>query len=205
VKSGVIERIVQALRHAKFGIWTIALTYVVTVLIGLVMVHAGNRFALDYRDKLVGTAQKESPIMLQYQHGHRLAAAGLDTAGNALGGLASLLAGYGVPAGYWVAASRGFVGGVVSVDGEHRSRLGGAHEAFYYLVTLLLQLIPYTLSGGAGVNLGLAAFANASWTGYRGPRVRWLQIPYEALRDACWIYATCLPLFAIASLFEFLM
>jgi len=64
----------------------------------------------------------------------------------------------------------------------------GLHAAFYYIVTLLLQLIPYSLTGGAGVNLGIAAFASESRTGYRGPRMPWLRIPYEAILDAGWIY-----------------
>jgi hypothetical protein len=32
-----------------------------------------------------------------------------------------------------------------------------------------------------------------------------LRIPYEAIRDAGWIYMISLPLFAIASLFEFMI
>ncbi len=42
-------------------------------------------------------------------------------------------------------------------------------------------------------------------TGYNGPRVRLLQIPYEAISDAAWLYVISVPLFAIASLFEFMM
>jgi hypothetical protein len=194
---------VRALRHARWGIWTIAATYALSVFAGLWMVHAGNHFALDYRDRLVGTARRESPILREFQKNNRLAAAGLDAAGNAFAGLSGVAAGYGVPAGYGVAAFRGWIGGVVSVDDAHRSRLGTPYEAFYYLMTLLLQLLPYSLTGGAGVNIGFAAFASSRRTGYRGPRMRWLQIPYEAIRDAGWIYLTSLPLFAIASLFEF--
>jgi len=200
-----LERIRRALKNARFGIWSIALAYLVGLGAGGVMVHAGYGRALDYRDKLVGAAQRESPILKQYQKANRLAAAGLDAAGNAFGGASSLLAGYCPPAGYGVAAFRGWVGGVVSVDGEHRSRLAKPYEAFYYLVTLLLQLIPYSLTGGAGVSLGIAAFASERRTGYHGARMPWLRIPYEALRDAGWIYLLALPLFAIASLFEFLM
>ncbi|MGD0577416.1 MAG: hypothetical protein ABSC08_00655 [Bryobacteraceae bacterium] len=205
MNSGSIERIRRELRQARFGIWTIALAYVLGVSAGLLMVHAGNRFALGFRDNLVGKAQRESPILRQFQHGHSVAAADLDATGNAVGGLSSMVAGYGVPAGYGVAAYRGWIGGVVSVDGEHRSRLATRYEAFYYLMTLLLQLIPYSLAGGAGVNLGIAAFASESRSGYRGPRMAWLRIPYEAIRDAGWVYVVALPLFAIASLFEFLM
>ena len=203
--SGPSERIRRALRHAKFGIRTIALTYGLSVFAGLLMVHSGNRFALDFRDKLVGKAQRESVIIRQLQRGNSVAAAGMDAAGNAVAGLLSMMSGYGVPAGYGVAAFRGWIGGVVSVDGGHRSRLARPFGAFYYLVTMLLQLVPYSLTGGAGVNIGIAAFASESRTGYHGPRMPLLRIPYEAIRDAGWVYMISLPLFAVASVFEFMM
>ena len=192
---GFCERIRRALRHARFGIWTIALTYGLSVFVGLLMVHSGSHYALDFRDKLVGKAQRGNPV----------AAASLDAAANAVGGLLSMIAGYGVPAGYSVAAYRGWIGGVVSVDGAHHSRLARSFEAFYYLVTLLLQLVPYSLAGGGGANLGIPASAGESRTVYHRPRMPWLQIPYEAIRDAGWIYIISLPLLAIASLFEFLV
>jgi hypothetical protein len=201
----VVGRIRRALAHARLGIITVAMAYALGLLSGGLLVHVGNRFALGYRDRLVGEAQKNSPILAQSQNGHPLAAASLDAGGNAAAGFLSLLAGYGVPAGYWVAWQRGWVGGVVSVDGSHRSRLSSRYEAFYYLTTLALQLVPYTLAGGAGVNLGFAAFGRPAWTGYQGRRVRWLRIPFEAIHDAGWIYLVALPLFACASWFEFTM
>lgn len=202
--SSVLGRIRRALRHSMFGIWSIGLTYILSVLVGLSMVHSGNRYGLEFRDKLVGKAQHESAILREFQRGSPAAAAGLDAAGNAVAGLLSIIAGYGIPAGYGIAAYRGWIGGIVSVDGAHRSRLASPSSAFYYLVTLLLQLVPYSLAGGAGVNLGVAAFAGVDRSGYYGPRMRFLQIPYEAISDAAWIYALSLPLFAIASLFEFM-
>jgi hypothetical protein len=181
------------------------MTYGFSVFAGLVMVHSGNRFALDFRDNLVGKAQRESLTLRQFQHGNRAAAAGLDAAGNAIAGLSSMVAGYFAPAGYGIAAYRGWIGGVVSIDAAHRSRLATRYGAFYYFVTLLLQLIPYSLAGGGGVNIGIAAFASENRTVYQGPRIPWLRIPYEAIKDAGWIYLVSLPLFAIASLFEFMM
>lgn len=203
--SGPSERIRRALQHARFGIWTIALTYGLSVFAGLLTVHSGNRYALDFRDKLVGKARRESVILRQFHRGNSVAAAGMDAAGNAVAGLLSMVAGYCVPAGYGVAAYRGWIGGVVSVNAAHRSRLARPFGAFYYLVTLLLQLVPYSLTGGAGVNMGIAAFASEIRTGYEGSRMQWLRIPYEAIGDAGWIYMISLPLFAIASLFEFMM
>jgi len=101
---------------------------------------------------------------------------------------ACLMAGYGCPRRLLVAVSRGWIGGIVSVDSAHRSRFARPYGAFYYLVTLLLQLVPYSLVGGAGVNLGFAAFGDGSRTGYEGSRLPWLRIPYEAIADAGWIY-----------------
>ncbi len=199
------KRVRRALRHSGLGIRTIALTYALSALGGLVMVHSGNRIALDFRDNLVGKAQRESVIARQFRSGNVVAAAGLDAAGNAAVGLLTMISGYFAPAGYGFAAFRGWIGGIVSVDSSHRSRLARPDGAFYYLVTLLLQLVPSSMVGGAGVNLGIAAFASESRTGYRGARMPALRIPYEAIRDAGWIYLGSLPLFAIASLFEFMM
>jgi hypothetical protein len=199
-----LDRVREALRRARFGIATVALTYAISVLAGGALVHGGNRFALGYRDRLVGRAWKESVIMRNLQQGNRLHAAALDAAGNAFGGAASLLAGYFPPAGYLVTMSRGWIGGVVAVDNDHRSRLSTPREAFYYLTTLILQLIPYSLAGGAGVNLGLASFSKRGRAVYQGRRVQWLLVPYQALGDAGWIYLISLPLFAAASLFEFM-
>jgi len=191
------KRIARALRNARTGIGSIAITYAIAVLVGAAMANSGNSFALRFRDDLVGNAQASSPILRQLGQGNRVAAAALDAAGNAAAGLLSLIAGYGVVSGYGVAAYRGWIGGVVSVDGAHHSRV-----STYYVLTLLLQLIPYSLAGGAGVNLGIAAFTRS--TIYLGRRVPWLLVPYEAIYDAGWIYLVSLPLFAIASLYEFL-
>ena len=78
------------MRHARFGIWTVALTYGLSVSTGLLLVHAGNRFALDFRDKLIGNAQRESAILRQFQRGNAVTAAGMDAAGNAAAGLLSM-------------------------------------------------------------------------------------------------------------------
>jgi hypothetical protein len=198
-------RLRRALARARLGILTVAVVYALSVTAGAVMVHSGNGFALRYRDNLVGTAQSESPILRRYQRGNFLAAAGLDALGNAASGLLSVPAGYCPPAGYGLAAFRGWIGGVVSVDDAHRSRLSKPYGSFYYLVTLILQLIPYSLAGGAGVALGFAAFSRRAAAQYDGARMPVLRIPYEAIRDAGWIVLASLPLFALASLFEFTM
>jgi hypothetical protein len=71
------------------------------------------------------------------------------------------------------------------------------------VTVLILQLIPYSLSGGAGVRVGLAyIFPKGKW-GYAASK-RWLGFPVEALRDVVRIYALVAPLFLVASLVEFL-
>ena len=199
-----VQRIQQALRRSRLSIATIALTYALSALAGCAAVHWGSGFALRFRDRLVGKAQRESVILHDLDRGNALRAAGLDAAGNAVAGALGLVVGYFPPTGYGTAAFRGWVGGVVSVDDAHRSRLSTPRAAFYYITTLILQLIPYSLAGGAGVNIGIATFARPGRVAYPGSRMRWLLIPHAALGDAGWIYVVSLPLFAIASLFEFL-
>jgi len=202
--SRVSERMGRALRRSRWAIGTIALTYAISVLVGLGLVHSGNTFALSYRDRLVGRAVRESTILHNLDAGNPWRAAGLDAAGNTAAGAISLVVGYFPPTAYGMAAFRGWIGGIVSVDDEHHSRLGVPRECFYYLTTLILQLIPYSLTGGAGVSLGIATFSRWGRSVYPGERVRWLLIPYEALGDAGWIFLVAVPLFVVASGFEFL-
>src|SRR5438093_3502813 len=48
-----------------------------------------------------------------------------------------------------------------SVRSDHTSRLNDPRSAIYYLLTLLLQVMPYSLAVGAGVNVGIALFRPA--------------------------------------------
>ncbi len=96
-------------------------------------------------------------------------------------------------------AYRGWVGGIVSIDDNHASRLADPNEAGYYLLTLLLQLIPYTLAGGMGVNLGIASFRPRPF--YQGEN--WHGLSKEAIRDVLRVYVVIVPLFLVASLWEF--
>jgi hypothetical protein len=164
------------------------------------MVHAGSSFALNYRDKIVSNAQQSSQIVKLLREGQPVKAAVLDGAGNLLAAAATALAGYWATGPFPVALYRGWIGGIVSVDGKHRSRLPGLGGGFYYLCVILLQLLPFSLLSGAGVNLGLA---RANPVGiYAGPK--FLGLPHQALRDAGWIFVLVVPLFAIASGLEFL-
>jgi hypothetical protein len=201
----VREQIALAFQRARFAIVTVAITSALSVVAGALMVHSGIGFAVAYGDKIVDQAHRQSPILRQFKNGNPLAAAALDAMGNAASALATMVAGYFPPTAYMFTAFRGWVGGIVSIDRAHHSRLAERHEAIYYLTTLLLQLIPYTLTVAAGVQMGFAALFPAGDTPYSERRVPRLRIPYDAIRDAGWLCAVAAPLFFIASAFEFLM
>jgi hypothetical protein len=195
---GIFPSIIRALSRARVPILTVALTYAVSVVIGIVMVNAGNAFALQYRDQLVSVAQS-SPSLTALDQNNRLLAGLLDFGGNLFAAIANAIAGLGVVFAYPIVAYRGWIGGIVSVDSAHLSRLTEVREAAYYLITLVLQLIPYSITGGAGVNMGLA-YLNPK-PPYQGKK--WLGVPAEAIRDVLRIFAAAIPLFLIASLWEF--
>jgi hypothetical protein len=88
------------------------------------------------------------------------------------------------------------VGGIVSIDSRHESRLGHPTRAGYYLATLLLQLIPYSIAGGVGVQLGVGA-----WRAVKTRRPdTGLGLPTDALRDFAAAYVLVVPLFLVAAL-----
>ena len=193
--------IADAVARARTPIATVAVTYLVTVVIGVALVHGGDRFALDKRDAVVADA-RSSDTIVAFRSGDRLRAGLLDFAANlVLGGVTSTIAGVAVVGVYPIVAYRGWIGGIVSVDAAHLSRLGDPAEAFYYLATLLLQLIPYSIAGGVGVHVGIGAWRAAM--GRREGRT-WLGIPTARIRDAALSYGIIAPLFLVASLFEFL-
>ncbi len=193
------KSILRALARARVPILTIALTHVLSLVVGVVMVHTGNAFALAYRDRIVSNAQS-SPILVALRSDDRLRAAVLDFAGNLYAAVANTLGGLGVVVPYPLVAYRGWIGGIVSVDSAHVSRLADTREAAYYLITLVLQVLPYSVAVGAGVNMGLAYLRPKPH--YQGDK--WLGIPKEAIRDVGRIYVLVLPLFLVASLWEFL-
>ncbi len=180
---------------------TIAITYLAAVSVGIVMVHTENEFALSYRDNLVARARQSDPAAIAFGGGNQLTAALLDFGRNLLlGALPNTLSGGAVFVPYPLAAYRGWVGGIVSVDDSHISRLLTPAKATYYLSVIVLQLIPYSLAGGAGVNMGLAFYRPRPY--YQGEK--WLGFPREAICDVLRIYVLIVPLFFIASLWEFL-
>jgi uncharacterized membrane protein SpoIIM required for sporulation len=191
-----------ALRRARRPVLWVALAYLAGVSTGAIMVHLHNRFALNYRDNLVGGAYK-NPIGMLLSHGHWAGAAAMDFAGNLLAGaVPSTIMGLSVVLPFPVVAYRGWVGGIVSVNDHHVSRLTAPHECAYYLGVLALQLIPYILAGGAGVRLGLAfVFPHSRWA--YSSKERWLGLPAEGVRDVLRIYLLVISLFLLASMVEF--
>ena len=200
--SNISTPIVRALARARWSILTIAGTYGLSVLIGIVMAHTGNAFALDYRDQLVGNAARQDPAAIAASQGDPIHTALLDFAGNlVLGAMPKTVSGFAIIFPYPMVAYQGWIGGIVSVRGDHTSRLTDPRSAIYYVLTLILQLIPYSLAVGAGVNGGIALLRPAQY--YQGQK--WLGIfPKEALLDVARIYALVMPLFLVASLWEFL-
>jgi hypothetical protein len=190
--------LIRALRRAQIPILTVAITYFVSVGLGMLMVQRGNAWAISYRDRIVSDAQSSPSLVALEQH-DRFRAAVLDFGGNLIGAISHTLEGLGVIFPYPFIAYRGWIGGIVSIDRLHVSRLAEPREAAYYLITLMLQLIPSILAAGAGVNIGLANFRPKEY--YQGDQ--WLGMPKEAFRDAFRIYLIVVPLLFLASLWEF--
>ena len=195
----IARRIDDALRRARWPIASIAAAYALSLVVGIVMVRSGNEFALDTRDAIVSDAVAGDPASIALGRGDAGTAAVIDFAQNVgLGAVPTTLTGLAVIGPYPIVAYRGWVGGIVSSRADRSSRLDEPGAAAYYLAVIILQLLPYSLTGGAGVALGLA---------YLRPRpagqVRILGLPRTQLADVGWIYALSIPLFFVASLVEF--
>lgn len=201
IKFIEIRKAVQrALARSRISILFVGLTYLFSIGIGFIMVQGGNPFAISYRDRIVSNA-KTSAAIVALERNDRMQAALLDFRSNLIAAFSDTLGGLGVVFPFPFIAYRGWVGGIVSVNSEHVSRLAEPEEAVYYLVTLLLQIIPYTLAAGAGVNMGLALYKPQP--DYQGEK--WLWIPKESIRDLFRIYLVVVPLFLVASLWEFFL
>lgn len=192
----------RAFWRARGPIAASGVTYVTFLLLGIGLASSGWAFAVNQRDSVVRGAQT-SPIQVEDRQGNHLAAALLDFGANtALGAIPISIIGLTVVGPFPIAAYRGWVGGIVSIDSSHHSRLATPSGAIYYIVTITLQLIGYVLTMGAGVHVGWSAWqirhddSVPSLAGYR--------IPTKALRDAGYIYIVAVPVFLIGSLWEFL-
>lgn len=98
----------RALKRAWLPIVSVGLVYVLGVVVGLVMVHTGNAFALAQRDALVARAHASDPASVALQHGDRLQAALIDFANNLfVGAVPSTVGGLAIAIPYPVALYRG--------------------------------------------------------------------------------------------------
>jgi uncharacterized membrane protein SpoIIM required for sporulation len=199
-KSQTSGRLRLAFRRARPAIVWMACAYLGGALFGVIAVHSGHQVSLAYRDRIVSRAQTSSTILREADQGRPVAAAALDFAGNLFAATATAAAGWWAPAPFPIAVYRGWIGGIVSVDAQHHSRITATHGGIYYCLVAGLQLLGYILAGGAGVNLGLARVRPRS----ADEGARWLGVPVEAYRDAGYIYAFVIPIFSIASAIEFL-
>lgn len=197
----MLKRLSTALSRTRLTIAIMAVTYAAGLGAGILMTHSGNRFALAYRDSLVARVHRGDPAALADNAGSHVTAAVIDFSRNlglaaipeTIGGLTLVL-----PVG--MAVYRGWIGGIVSVDRGHQSRLRHTRSAVYYLVTLALQLAAFTLAGAGALHLGWAFLRK------RGPYVgpAWFRLPRPALVDVSALYVLIVPLFAAGSLWEFL-
>jgi hypothetical protein len=193
--------ILRAVNRARAAILSAVLTYAISVSTGLVLAHTGNSFALAHRNRIVGQAQSKDAAAMANNQRRAVRAALLDWAGNLRGAVVDTVLGMGVVLAYPMMAYRGWVGGIVSVEHDGTSRLAKPLTAVYYFSTLILQLAGYSLSAGAGINLGLSMFRPRPV--YQGSK--WLgNFPKEAVRDVLRIYVLVIPMLGLASFWEFL-
>jgi hypothetical protein len=165
------------------------------------MSHNGNNFTLSYRDKIVG-AVKTNKTSINYQKGNNFSAAVNDFEGNLLlGAVPQTLLGFGIVVPYFFVLKQGWVGGIVSVDSEHKSRFKNFKSTFYYFFVLLLQFIPYSLAIGAGIKCGIDFYNNNIINGWA---IWKFKIQKTSIIDLGYVYIIVIPLFFIASCFEFL-
>ena len=194
--------ILEALQHCRIYAASIFLTYCVACLIGILMSHYGNNFALTQRDKIVGTAVANDKASLNYQSGNGFKAALFDCTGNIIyAAIPQTVLGFGIIGPYFSVIYQGWVGGIVSVDNSHQSRFKTVKGSAYYLIVLLLQYIPFSLSIGAGVKCGIDFYRHNSTVSWKFWNYR---IPKASLKNLGYVYLVSVPLFFIASCFEFL-
>ncbi len=198
----MIDRILEAILRCKLFALSIFLTYVLSGSVGIFMAHAGTRLALAQRDKIVRRAVTSDKASIAYRSGDRATALVHDFAGNVFyAAIPQTVAGLGVVLPYFSAAYQGWVGGIVSVDSTHRSRLRSLKATSYYFLVLLLQFIPFSLSIGGGVRCGVDLYRHNPDMSWRFWRYR---LPRQSLVDLGCVFAVAVPLFFVASAFEFL-
>ena len=116
-----------------------------------------------------------------------------------LGAVPNTIGGLSVITPFVSVSYQGWVGGIVSVDQNHVSRLRTLQSSSYYFIVLILQLLPYSLTIGAGMKLGIDTYRENL-----AKKIKEYRIDKRALLDVGIIYLAAIPLFFAASCFEFL-
>ena len=164
------------------------------------MVSSGSSLALSYSDKIVGNANAHDNASISFNRGERFKAALIDFSENLFkGSIPQTFLGLGIVFPFFTTAYQGWVGGIVSVDSRHVSRLVKPKSALYYLIVLILQFIPYSLTIGAGLNLGIKTYILN-----KGRKLFEFRLDKSSLKDVFSIYLFASPIFFFASCFEFL-
>lgn len=175
----MLNIVATAIAHCKFQVLSIFPTYLLSSGVGIFMVHSGNPLALGERDRIVATANASEPAALSERSGDHLTAALQDFAANLFGAaVPQTLLGLGVFPPYISVAYQGWLGGIVSVDRYHSSRLIRTGAAAYYFTVLLLQFVPFSLTIGAGVRAGLDLYSHNAHNGWN---LREYRVPHSAL------------------------
>jgi len=191
----------RAVIRARLPIATIALTYLVSFIVGIGMAHAGSGFALTRRDNLVRHGETHDPAAIAFREGSRFKAIAIEFGRDGYRALLKTLEGLTVIAPYPFAAVGGWYGGILSVDSNHVSQFRDPFEALYYLCFEVLEIASSSLAAGAGANLTLACLRSRSC--YQGEK--WIVVPKEAVRDLLRIYLLVAPLVMAAALWEYFL
>jgi len=168
----------------------------------MVMVHTGNDFALSSRDKIIGEAHQTDPAAISAQSGNAGSAVIRDWWENVIyAALPQTVAGLSIGIPYISVACQGWVAGIVSVDDAHASRFRSITSTAYYFIVLFLQFVPFSLAIGAGIRCGVDTYRHNTQVSWKVWKYR---MPAPSLKDLGIVFCTSLPLFLLASGFEFL-
>jgi hypothetical protein len=198
----IINPVYLAVKRCKIYVLTIFITYCISCFIGIIMSHDGNHFALSFRDKIVEQSVKTDKAVINYQEGKNFLAALNDFKGNLLfGAVPQTIMGLSIIIPYFTVLRQGWIGGIVSVDSDHKSRFKNFKSTFYYFLVLLIQFIPYSLAIGAGIKCGSDFYKHNKLNGW----LIWkYKIPKISLIYLGLVYIPVVLLFFIASCYEFL-
>ena len=198
----LIRSVFAALKRCRMQIFLVFAAYIISVMVGIIMAQYGTKIALTYRDKIVGLSLETDKASINYQKGNSFTAALYDFKGNLLyGAIPQTMMGFSIIIPCFTVIKQGWVGGIVSVDGEHKSRFRNLKSTLYYFIVLLGQLIPYSMAIGSGMKCGIDFYNENKLIGWN---VRKLRVPKASLIDIGYIYIIVVPLFFLASCFEFL-